>query len=323
MSSEFKFNFGLPAVDDEADDNIQVSDTHKLNKSQNYSGCGGDASVSFKQHAVEIIKYLPTIRKLIKAESLGVLHLMSNEVENSGPSSLWYLNQESVYGLLEASEPGDVTANLCELMKHSDLRSGVYEGGFKIWECSIDLVKFLASDNANLQDKDVLELGCGAGLPALYCLVCGANFVCFQDFNEEVINYFTVPNIICNLKQQSPHIDDTCLADLVNRKTLMLSGDWVDVCTCLKTNKKKFDLILSSETIYNTENYEKLHKLLCDCLKENGLALLANKSYYFGVGGSSKDFIEYIEQQGKLAPKIVHQVDKGVNREIVQVKWKQ
>ena len=323
MSSEFKFNFGLTAVDDEADGNLQVHDTQKLNESQNDSGGGGDASVSFKQHAVEIIKYLPTIRKLITAKSLGSLHPMNNEVEYSGPSTLWYLNQESVYGLLEASKPGDVTENLCELMKHSDLRSGVYEGGFKIWECSIDLVEFLASNNANLQDKDVLELGCGAGLPALYCLVCGADFVCFQDFNEEVIDYFTVPNIICNLKQQSPNIDDSCLAGLVNKKTLMLSGDWVDVCTCLKTKNKKFDLILSSETIYNTENYEKLHKLLCDCLKENGLALLANKSYYFGVGGSSKDFIEYIEQQGKLAPKIVYKKDTGVNREIVQINWKQ
>ena len=31
-----------------------------------------------------------------------------------------------------------------EELKHSDLVKGIYEGGLKVWECSIDLVKHLS-----------------------------------------------------------------------------------------------------------------------------------------------------------------------------------
>ena len=39
----------------------------------------------------------------------------------------------------------------------------VYEGGMKIWECSIDLVKYLSETVVDLHGNKVLELGCGAG----------------------------------------------------------------------------------------------------------------------------------------------------------------
>lgn len=43
----------------------------------------------------------------------------------------------------------------------SDLVSGVYEGGLKLWECSIDLARFLIDNRESLKGKRVLELGCG------------------------------------------------------------------------------------------------------------------------------------------------------------------
>lgn len=51
----------------------------------------------------------------------------------------------------------------------SDLISGVYEGGLKVWECSIDLCNYLSQDLSHgLLDQvcstdggSVLELGCG------------------------------------------------------------------------------------------------------------------------------------------------------------------
>lgn len=41
-------------------------------------------------------------------------------------------------------------ANMLDLNSNSDLIRGVYEGGFKTWECSIDLVQYLAK----LEEKD-------------------------------------------------------------------------------------------------------------------------------------------------------------------------
>ena len=56
------------------------------------------------------------------------------------------------------------------LNENSDLVKNVYEGGLKIWECSQDLVSYLNSSNINLKNQRILELGCGAALPSLYCL---------------------------------------------------------------------------------------------------------------------------------------------------------
>lgn len=43
----------------------------------------------------------------------------------------------------------------------SDLVPGVYEGGFKVWEGSIDLVELLVREKVELKGKTVIELGCG------------------------------------------------------------------------------------------------------------------------------------------------------------------
>ena len=49
----------------------------------------------------------------------------------------------------------------------SDLVPGVYEGGFKVWEGSIDLVELLVRDKVEMKGKKVIELGCGISLSLL------------------------------------------------------------------------------------------------------------------------------------------------------------
>ena len=240
-----------------------------------------------------------------------------------GNSTLWYQSGKSIECLLNRNSALPNNTKLSELMEHSDLKSGVYEGGFKIWECSIDLIDYLASSDACMRDKDVLELGCGGGLPGIFCLLKGANSVCFQDFNEEVIDYFTIPNLLLNVENQNDIIFDAeKVSDWMSCKTMFLSGDWKSVLALLKEENKKYDLLLSSETIYNTRNYPVFHDLICCCLKRSGFVLLANKSYYFGVGGSSKEFVEYVEMQGKLQCKTVWQIADGLNRDILLLSFK-
>ena len=251
-----------------------------------------------------------------------VIELKLQECGQSNPT-LWYLNGKSVDFLLRGNAVSQNKHVLTDLIEHSDLSSGVYEGGFKIWECSIDLINFLKSSNVDVKDEDVLELGCGGGLPGIFCLLNGASSVCLQDFNEEVIDYFTIPNLFINVeKYNDSKLNRSEILDLINYRTMLLSGDWNGVHTLLKTENKQYDMILSSETIYNTKNYPIFHDLICSCLRKGGYGLLANKSYYFGVGGSSKDFVEYVEKQGKLQCKIVHQITDGVNRDILKLSWK-
>ena len=66
---------------------------------------------------------------------------------------------------------------------NSDLVSGVYEGGLKVWDCAFDLVTFVKENRGLVEGKNVLEIGCGQGLPGVMCLKEGAAFVAFQDFN--------------------------------------------------------------------------------------------------------------------------------------------
>lgn len=44
-------------------------------------------------------------------------------------------------------------------LKKSDLVAGVYEGGFKVWECAIDLIQYLSQNSIDLSGKKVLDLG--------------------------------------------------------------------------------------------------------------------------------------------------------------------
>lgn len=54
-------------------------------------------------------------------------------------------------------------------------------------------------------------------------------------------------------------------------------------------------MIIGSEVIYNEGNYSKVLKFLEEFMKSEGSCLLANKVYYFGVGGTMVGFKKTIE----------------------------
>ncbi|KAI8342539.1 hypothetical protein BC941DRAFT_344731 [Chlamydoabsidia padenii] len=112
----------------------------------------------------------------------------------------------------QSSDEDQKVLDMLNLTGNSDLVRGVYEGGFKTWECSIDLVQWLAGlpDEA-IQDKQVLEIGCGSALPSLYLLARHKhNRVDVQDYNDQVIRLITLPNILLNtiLSPQEPTTND-------------------------------------------------------------------------------------------------------------------
>jgi len=92
----------------------------------------------------------------------------------------------------------------------SDLVPGVYEGGLKTWECSLDLVDYLEGlQDPELRDvrgKRILELGCGTAIPSLYLLqnmfssdnaTRGVETnIHLQDFNSSVLELVTLPNVL-------------------------------------------------------------------------------------------------------------------------------
>jgi hypothetical protein len=98
------------------------------------------------------------------------------------PSTLFVPVALSAAGLaFEIVNAGDKqfiarTGAISSILTTSDLQTGVYEGGFKLWECALDLVTFLAKDPRfqSFAGKRVAELGCGHALPGIYALQRGA-----------------------------------------------------------------------------------------------------------------------------------------------------
>lgn len=65
------------------------------------------------------------------------------------------------------------TGAIRSILTASDLQTGVYEGGFKLWECSLDLVRYVERLPGFTMPRRVLELGCGHGLPGIHALQKG------------------------------------------------------------------------------------------------------------------------------------------------------
>ena len=195
--------------------------------------------------------------------------------------------------------------------ENTDLISGKYEGGIKIWECDEDLLEFLPSNyNDSWKNKNVLDLGCGHGLPGIYLLLKGINEICFQDFNKEVLENIT-KNYINQLK-------DNFGLNYQN-KIKYIDGDWG-----FFKYDKKFDIIISGDTLYNNQNYEKIYNLIKNNLNKDGEAYFASKRFYFGVGGGSSEFRQFILDRNEFEISQVKQIKDGINniRVILKITWK-
>ena len=182
----------------------------------------------------------------------------------------------------------------------------------KIWECSIDLVKYLSESVDSLHGQKVLELGCGAALPGIFCLKKGqVSDLHLQDFNPEVIDHITKPNLHLNQGSQNNEIAS---------QVRLFSGDWSDFLDKMSKESMKYDLILTSETIYEEANYYKLLSIFDQLLQSNGSILLAAKIHYFGVGGGLRSFEKCL--QSKWTFRTVFENNDTVKREIIEIRRK-
>jgi len=212
---------------------------------------------------------------------------------------------------LKKAETASLPAAIQTAIQKSDLVPGLYEGGFKLWECSIDLVDHLVDVSSSLKQLRILELGCGHGFPGIFALQNGA-FVTFQDYNEEVLRNLTIFNVNLN-----------CQANDCFKRAEFVSGDWALLKDQLKANS--FDLILSADTIYHTRSYGSLLSLIDWCLKSGGEALIAAKSYYFSCGGGTRQLREALEQSlyaSSLKFSVIKRYEDGVSniRELLTLK---
>lgn len=208
-----------------------------------------------------------------------------------------------------------------------DLESGKYEGGFKVWESTNDLVKFITEDQSIMSelmhydsDFKTLELGAGASLPSLALLSRIIDDPLFesgyrihvQDYNWQVLASLTLINFAVNLPSDY-------LKALLDTKSLRLFyGDWRNFRV---QSNYKYDLIMMSEVIYNSDNYESLHNLIDRHLKRSGYVLIATKDTYFGLSGGLYCWIDYLDSRGIFTPfKVIKVSTTNIPRSILIMK---
>jgi len=257
---------------------------------------------------------------------------LSSEVEeipiSGGNLYIKYVSDSNVEENLKDRQ--DVSGNdiLTAAENSTDLIPLVYEGGLKIWECSIDLVEYLLESQVGFHGKLVMEIGCGAGLPGIYALLQGAE-VHFQDYNDDVIEYVTIPNVLVNLAQQPKQCQSETasfgLLQTARKCCRFFSGDWgsvVDFINPGQVNEMMYDVILTSETIYAVESHVKLYNVIKRHLKEpDGIAYVAAKTHYFGVGGGTRSFEKLVKMDGVFDVSVCKVYTAGVQREILCMKY--
>ena len=188
------------------------------------------------------------------------------------------------------------------------VEAGVYEGGRELWECAIDLVEWLAAHRR--PSGTVLELGCGRGLPGLWCLKRGAQQVVFSDYDADVLERYT-------------RVD----AARVGGRGVFYAGDWRGLPAALTGDgfgKFDFDLILSAETAYREDTTHSLVECIAKTLSVKGEAIVATKRYYFGCGGGVAALEAEVGRIDRLCCEVVWSAEDGRSnvRDILRVFWK-
>ncbi|KAM9330555.1 histidine protein methyltransferase 1 homolog [Gastrophryne carolinensis] len=220
-----------------------------------------------------------------------------------------------------------VTAN-------SDLISGVYEGGMKVWECTFDLISYFEDKDISFEGKTVLDLGCGAGLLGISALKRKAKEVHFQDYNSTVIEEITIPNTLVNCDSGDVNAGEaeeptakrkrkSEKGDLLS-KCRFFSGEWVRFKKLMQDQMPpvKYDVILTSETIYNPSYYSALQDLFQHLLASNGNVYLASKSHYFGVGGGVHLFETFIKEGSLFHIRPLKTYDDGLQRMLLSLTFR-
>jgi len=82
-----------------------------------------------------------------------------------------------------------------------------------------------------------------------------------------------------------------------------------------------YDIILMAETVYSVSSFKKLYGIIKKCLRPpNGVVYLAAKKHYFGVGGGTRQFKSFVEEDGILGAHLVVDIADGASN--VREIWK-
>ncbi|KIW47631.1 uncharacterized protein PV06_00310 [Exophiala oligosperma] len=219
----FSFGFGGDDIeDDEGNQEGQVALTGKISSCTITDKVASQAQTILpKRHSLEDL--LSSIPSQISYNTL-VIPNSTHQSPSSRPSGGITVQRRSLFDIraqlmAEANpETHDAADILLSGLENGDLSSGIYEGGFKTWECSVDLASLVTSLDLS-QNWHIVELGAGSAVPSLSLLndfltsteddhhrrgsKRGTLKFTLCDYNEDVLRLCTAPNVFLNHHRHS------------------------------------------------------------------------------------------------------------------------
>ncbi|RXW25076.1 hypothetical protein EST38_g785 [Candolleomyces aberdarensis] len=298
----FKFDFDIDDIDEEFSENVADDSQSPKARAEEHP------QAPFQEYPIQ--QFLDALPTLISYSPLSIpipktkntVNLVRRDLFDArfqliseGALDPFPENDEDPKPKSTAVEPSILTY----LDAPSDLLPGVYEGGLKTWECSLDLVEYLESSGSfsSYSGKRVVELGCGTAVPSLYVLQrvlseppgnTEETHIHLQDYNASVLELVTFPNVLMiwylspassSYRESSedavpmdasspgelPITDELKKAFLASLKEHNLhirffSGSWESFDPSLTGGN--YNLLLTSETIYRQESLTALINLL-------------------------------------------------------------
>ncbi|KAI4517427.1 hypothetical protein K525DRAFT_210929 [Schizophyllum commune Loenen D] len=226
----FKFNFDIEEADTEALNNLSLDEKPNADQKDQPASPEQAALAAYRSHTVaelidklpEVVSYTPTEIPLASGRRLTLArrdlfdarYQLIAEADVSLPNEVPTGEASAAY-----AAPADPTRTPAFLDAPSDLVPGLYEGGLKTWECSLDLVDYLdglqagegtscdTTASSGWAGKRVLEIGCGTAIPSLYLLheilqderkpsEVPHTKITLQDYNASVLELITLPNLL-------------------------------------------------------------------------------------------------------------------------------
>lgn len=142
-----------------------------------------------------------------------------------------------------------------------------------IWASAIGLGEFILSQNAFLQGKKVLEVGCGIGLPGITAAHCGAT-VCMTDYLEDALQLARL-NWYAN----------------TNQPATFEIMDWREPKSHLKA-----DIVLASDVAYEERSFQPLIEAFPKLIHPGGEIWISEPNRAW-----AKPFFANLAQKGWLA----------------------
>jgi hypothetical protein len=307
----FKFNFNIEADDEE--------DEVKLSKNNQ-----DEETTSNVPYGVIDFNELDSLSS--NSERLDSKFFKKIMLDEVNFVEYIYIENSNLINLIKNND------DLIEITKTHDLVNGKYEGGFKVWECSVDLSQYLYSNyKTDLSELNIFEIGCGHALPSLSLLKKLISIkhlkvvnLYLQDYNRDCIELITYLNVKKFLVDNS----ELLKASLVELNIKFVYGDWKALSASNLLPMNSFDILLTSETIYNRLYYKGLLELCKNLLNlKDSYILLAAKTCYFGCSGSLNEFLtlsksssyNFKNSQNLLVSSELSVIHGTISREIIKL----